>query len=224
MHLHILSIAGNPNVGLYGFATDKYCIVGNAVTDEQIVKIREALNVPVYQMNLCGTPLVGVFASGHEDCLLVPDLIFESEKKKLQEFGIPYAIVPTTHTALGNNMICNKQVAIVSPDMEESTHKIISKALGVTVQTMTLAKLPIVGSLAVLNKNGCVVSHDASDDEVETLSGLLKVPVDIGTVNFGSGFISSGILCNSNGLIVGSSSTGIEINNADEVLGFLQTQ
>ena len=49
----------------------------------------------------------------------------------------------------------------------------------------------------------------------------MNVKVAKGSVNFGSPFISSGLICNKNGFIIGDISGGPEIQNADEALGFL---
>jgi len=41
------------------------------------------------------------------------------------------------------------------------------------------------------------------------------------TVNFGSQSLGSGIISNSKGFIIGEMSSGVEITNIDEGLGFL---
>jgi len=221
MHLTIISVGGNPNIGLYGFATDKYCIVGHQFNEEHIAKIKEALQVPVHQMNLCGTPLVGVFAAGNGNHLLVPSIVLDDEKRQLKELGIPFTVVPTMQTALGNNIICNDKAVLVNPDMEPEARRIIGEALGLPVQVTALGELTAIGSLVALNDKGCLVSNEVNDEELAFLAESLGVPTGIGTVNFGSSFIASGILCNSFGLVMSRTSTGIEISNADEVLGFL---
>jgi len=48
---------------------------------------------------------------------------------------------------------------------------------------------------------------------------LFKLPVDIGTVNFGSPLVGSGILANSKGYVVGLDTTGPEISRIEERIG-----
>ncbi|RLF51129.1 MAG: translation initiation factor IF-6, partial [Thermoplasmata archaeon] len=45
--------------------------------------------------------------------------------------------------------------------------------------------------------------------------------VMVGTVNHGAPLIGSGIIANSHGAIIGSLTTGIEMNRIEEALGFL---
>ncbi len=46
-HILITSVHGNPNIGLYGYCTDKYCIVGRDINKEKQAEIKKILRVPV---------------------------------------------------------------------------------------------------------------------------------------------------------------------------------
>jgi translation initiation factor 6 len=48
------------------------------------------------------------------------------------------------------------------------------------------------------------------DEERELLKEVLKVDVDVGTINMGCPFVASGILANDNGVVVGGLTTGPE--------------
>ena len=50
----------------------------------------------------------------------------------------------------------------------------------------------------------------------------LKLKITRGTINFGSPYVRAGLVCNSNGFIVGDMSGGPEIQNVDESLGFIE--
>jgi len=73
-----------------------------------------------------------------------------------------------------------------------------------------------------MNTKGCLLHRDASEDEIEHVKELLKIPITCGTVNMGSPFVNSGIICNSNGFVVGDLSGGPETMTIDEALGFLE--
>ncbi|PIN69545.1 translation initiation factor IF-6 [Candidatus Woesearchaeota archaeon CG11_big_fil_rev_8_21_14_0_20_43_8] len=221
-HILITNFNSNPNVGLYVFATDEYCLVGRDVPIKTIKEIEKVLSVPVHIVSICGTSLLGVFCAGNKKCLLIPSIAFESEMTKLDELGIRYSMIDTKLTALGNNILCNDKGAIVSHDFEESTVKQISLALGVPVVKSKISGLDIIGSLATLNSNGkCLIHHDIESFEKKLVEKNLGVICIEGTVNMGSPYISSGVVTNKNGFIIGSLSGGPEIDNADKAFGFM---
>lgn len=60
-----------------------------------------------------------------------------------------------------------------------------------------------------------------TDSEKRKIKDVLGVDVDIGTVNFGSPFPSSGAMANSNGFIASPESSGPELGRITEALGFI---
>lgn len=151
----------------------------------------------------------------------MPEIMFDSELKVLKDLKINYKVVKTELTALGNNMIVGKSMCIVSAEYPESLLKELEKDLKIPVKKGKISEFTIVGSLAKGNSKGILVSSDILDFERKFLKDNLKVNITVGTINFGSPYISSGIVCNSNGFIVGDASGGPEIQNADEALGFM---
>lgn len=221
-HIFITDFNGNPNLGLYAFATDSYCLVGRGLPEAELAEIKKTLNVPVHVISICGTSMTGVFLAGNSNKLLVPSIAFEEELKQLDELNIDYEIIHTKLTALGNNILCNDAGAIVNPEFEERVIDEIKEKLGVPVITSMISELEIVGSLAVLNSRGFCLVHDGIKDfEKKLLEKHLKVKCRDGTVNMGSPYVNSGIIVNKNGFAIGSFSGGPEIDNADKALGFL---
>ena len=153
-HVIVVNFNSNPNVGLYGYATDKYCLIGTEVPDNLIDDISEVLDVPVIKMNIAGTSLIGVFLSGNKNCLLVPKIAFENELAILDKHKIKYRLLDTKLTCLGNNMICNDKGCLVSSEYGEKEIKIIRDALKVDVVKTQIAELNTLGSLAVHTKKG----------------------------------------------------------------------
>ncbi|MFW5746389.1 MAG: translation initiation factor IF-6 [Nanoarchaeota archaeon] len=221
VHVYRTNFSGNPNVGLFAFATDRFCLVGASVTDENVSQLEEVLGVPVHRITIAGTSLVGVFVSGTADKILVPSIIFEHELKELKELGIDYAVIETTLTALGNNVVVNAKAALVNSDMEKAAIDAISSALGVCVEKGRIYDQDTVGSCLCLTSRGGIIHRDASDQQIDAFSDLFGVTIDIGTVNHGVPQVSSGIIANKNGFLIGRQSTGIEVSNVDELLGFL---
>lgn len=221
MHVLLTNFNGNPNVGLYGYCTDKYCLLGKEVPEYEAKQVSEVLGVPVHQITMCGTSLIGVFVTGNSKILLVPDIAFDYELKELDALGINYAVIKCRATALGNNILCNDSGCIVNSEFSSDQKKVIRQALGVALKPGTIAGLDTVGSLVVHNSSGCLVHRDITTAEivkVEELLGLKCVP---STINMGSPYLRSGILCNDKGFVVADASGGPEVVNAEDELGFL---
>lgn len=212
---------GNPNVGLFGYCTNEYCLLGKEVSEQDAEAVAETLGVPVHRVNICGTSLLGVFLAGNSKTLLVPEIAFDYELAALDDLGIKYTIVPANETAFGNNVLCNDKGCVVSEEIPESARKIMLNALEVNVKEGKIADLDIVGSLAAMNTKGGLIHRDIADDEKELVEEILGIEFAPTTLNMGSPFVSSGILCNDNGMVVGNASGGPELVEAEEGLGFL---
>ncbi len=222
MHILTTNYNQNPNIGLFCYATNKYCLVPPKFPDKLKKDFEKVFNVPVYEIKAAGTDLLGVFFSGTDDCLLVPKIMFDTELKQLETFKIKYKVINSELTALGNNLLIENGVCIANPDYKETVLKDIEKSLKIKVKTGKISELNIVGSMAVANDKGCLVSADIEEFEKKFLKNNLKLNVTTGTVNFGSPYIGSGIVCNNNGFVVGDISGGPEIQNMDIALGFLE--
>lgn len=222
MHVLITDINGNPNVGLYGFANDHFCLLGEEVPEATAKQIGQVLQVPVHRISLCGTSLIGVFCTGNNHAVVIPHIIFEDEKKHLEKLGIPFVIIKTRHTALGNNLLCNDQGCLASDELSADAKKSIRQALDVPLKPGTIATLDIVGSCTAINAGYCLVNKNITPEEQEYIEELLGVTCTTGTLNMGSPFIRSGIICNKNGFVTGNASGGPEITNADQALGYLK--
>lgn len=222
MHVIQAHTQGNPNIGLYGYATDAYCILGpEAANLKELAE--EALQVPVIITTIAGTSLAGVFLAGTSAKLLVPDIIFDHELAVLKKAGITVEVLETTHTALGNNLVVNDSGALAGPMFSERERADIERALGLAVHSFGIAGIEVVGSSMVVTTKGALIHRDATRFEQDMATDILRLPrIAPGTVNLGVPYVRSGILANSNGFLIGSSSGGPEIANADEALGFLE--
>ncbi|MBI5072245.1 translation initiation factor IF-6 [Candidatus Woesearchaeota archaeon] len=221
MKLYKTSYQGNPNVGLYGFATDNYCLLAPEFPPEQVKKIEEALHVPAYQIRVANSSLLGALVTGNDTVLLIPSIVREDELFRLKQLKIPYHIISTKLTALGNNILCNNNGALVNRDYSADTKKIIRQALNVTLHPGEIADTTVPGSCVVHNKKAAVIHAFATQEQIKEVEDLLGVTCVKATANFGSPYLRSGVIANSFGMVIGENSTGIEIENIYEALGFL---
>ena len=224
MRILSLDLHSNPNVGLYGFATDSYCLLGRDVPGKAVKKIAEVLKVPVHIMTISNSSMIGAFVAGNSKMLLVPSITTKEEQKELAKLGIQLKVIETKLTALGNNLLCNDNGCLANPEFSAFVKKRIRQALDVKVVPHMLAGVEAVGACGIIANGRCLLHRDASDEELEMVSELLKAETQRGTVNRGSPYVKSGILCNSNGMIISAYSGGPEASNAYEALGFLEQE
>lgn len=218
----MMDVFGSPNVGIFAYATDEYCLVGKGIPDEARDAFVRALDVPVYDISIGGSQQIGLYLAGNTSCLLVPSLITEAEMKSLDDLKIKFKVIETKQTALGNNLIINDNYFFYTEEFEASAVKEMSSALGVDGSELSLEGWDVIGSVIVLTSKGGLIQKNVPDEAISFLSDKLKLELELGTVNFGSHVIGGGIVANANGIVIGKASAGIEVTNADMALGFLE--
>ena len=133
MHILTCNYNQNPNVGLFCYANDKYCLVPHLFPKKLKKEFEEVLQVPIYEIKAVGTDLLGVFLAGNDDCLLVPKIMFKTELQQLEKFKIKYKIINTELTALGNNLLIANGMCIANPDYNDTMLKEIKSGLKTTL-------------------------------------------------------------------------------------------
>lgn len=210
---------GNPNLGVYAIATDKYVLVRFDLHQKTVEKLEDVFKVPVLKAKIADSPIIGVFAVGNSNGILVPYFTLDSEIKFLkEELGVVIERVPSKITALGNIILANDKGVVAHPGTERKAIKVIEDVLDIEVVCGKIYRLPLVGSMSVATNKGAIVHPMASDEELEWLSSVLKVPVDIGTVNHGGPFVGAGMIANSHGAATGLPTTGPELLRIERAL------
>lgn len=201
---------GNANIGFYGIATDTQAILPP--------EFDHRFDVDTAETYIARTRLVGLFTAGNSECILVPEITTENERKKLDEAGINYEVIDANDTALGNLILANDNGAVISPALEDQKD-LIEDALGVEATVAKVAGTPNPGACGFANNQGVLLHRDTSEEEAEVVAEALGVEeVDIGTVNLGSPYIGSGIIGNDELLLVGGDTSGPEIGRIDRTL------
>ncbi len=213
-------IYGNPNVGVYAFTNERITILPVDVPAKNIEEFSEVLGTEVILASICESPLIGVFIAGNSNGLLLPRFSLEYEVRKIKEdIGdrMNVKVLPSLRNALGNLMLVNDKLAVVSPLIEKEYLKTIEDVLDVEVVVRTIGGSPLVGSIASVSNRGLLVYPLVTDEELEELRELFNTTVDVGTVNRGSIFLSAGLVVNSKGAIVGYETTGPELLRIHQV-------
>jgi translation initiation factor 6 len=220
--VYLSSIVSSVSIGVYSLATENVVVVPKAVPLKVAKRMSEWLKVKLVHTSIAGSILAGAFACANSNGILLPLSICEEELATIQSvFTGNVTVMETKKTAYGNLVLTNDNGAIVDPRFPESTIKQIRQTLGVEVVKAEIAGLPYVGSLAVATNKGVLVHPLLKDDERKVLERVLKVPVDVGTINCGIPYVGTGLIANSHAAVAGSMTTGPEmfiIGNALDVV------
>lgn len=219
MKISKLDFHKNPNIGLFGFATDSFCVLHRAAKQRDIETLKKVLKVRIIQASVLGTQLAGIFLAGNSKGIILSDRLYDEEISHLKK-QTETLVLETKHTALGNLVLMNDRGIIISREIGEHG-KEIGKFFGLPVQVGTISGEPLVGSLGIANNNGCLVHKGIREKEKQTIEKVLQVPAMQGTVNFGNPWVKSGIITNSSGLLMGYLTSGPEMGVIAEGLGFV---
>lgn len=216
MGINKLNFHNDPNIGLYGFGTDEYCLIGNIEKD--VDRLKKNLEVPIIGSSISGTNLPGIFCAGNSSGIIVPNII---KKKELTFLEKKFEVlkIDSKYTALGNLILMNDNGIIISKKIEDHKDAIID-FFNLDVSIFE-DRIDIIGSLSVCNNKGCIISKFIDKNNIKLIEDKLKINADYATINFGSNFVKSGVITNSNGLFLGDLTSGPEMDRVSEILGFV---
>ena len=221
MPLIQLDLNGSPYVGVFARASDRAVLVPPSVPEGSVAELRRALDVPVVEMTIGGSNIVGSVVAMNSRGAVVADFADDDEIAKLEALGLKVGRVAGKFNAAGNNILANDHGAFVNPDFSKQACDVVEQVLGVPVEKGTLAGIKTVGSAACVTGKGVLCHPKASDEELDLLEKLLKVEADIGTVNHGAPFIGAGLVANAKGAVAGTITTGPELNRIENALDLI---
>jgi translation initiation factor 6 len=220
--IYLNNLVGSPSIGVYSLATDEIVIVPKLVPSKKVERISEWLKVKVIHTLVGGSVLVGALACANSNGLLLPSFVEDKELDAIKSvFEGNITIMETKKTAYGNLVLANDNGAVADPRFKASEVHEVSETLGVEVVQGEIAGLPYVGSLAVATNKGVVAHPLLKEEEKKLLENVLKVPVDVSTINCGIPYVGTGLIGNSHAAVAGSLTTGPEmfiIENALDVV------
>ncbi len=186
-------------------------------------RLEEWLETNVVRTTVGGSVLVGALACANSNGIILPHFVREEEIETIESaLDINVAVMDTKKTAYGNLILANDYGAIVDPRLKGEDMKKVADTLGVETVPGEIAGLPYVGSLAVATNKGVLAHPLLREEEQKVLVNVLKVPVDLGTVNCGIPYVATGLIGNKHGAVAGFITTGPElfiIGHALDVVG-----
>lgn len=219
---HVLrtNFHGDMNLGLYGFATDRYCLLG--LNSKKIkAKLKNLLKVPVHSATVMDIELLGIFCAGNSKGIIIPHIMGDDEKKKIRKAVKNVFVLESKYTALGNLILMNDNGILISPLLRREKKK-IADFFSLPCETTKIAGINVIGNMGLATSRGCLLHPKVRKNEQKTIEKVLGVETDIGTVNFGSPYPGAGIIANRNGYAVSEITSGPELGRITETLGFLE--
>ena len=114
--------------------------------------------------------------------------------------------------AIGNNILANDKIAIVNPEYGPEDIKAIRDILDVEVVRYSGGSFKTVGANDILTNKGLVINNHASDEEKERLDRETGFDSVRSTANMGSLGVGIAVVANSNGALIGDTTTGYEFS------------
>ena len=213
-------ILGNSQVGVYLTVVGNNLFYPSSLDKPAIEEISQCFDLEMNPMLIGGSSLLGSLIVGNNKGIAVADIATEEDLDKLSSFG-EVVILESGVNAAGNLVECNDHGAIVSKSIPTPGVELIGEVLGVKTARTRVAGQDTIGSLLVANNKGILSHPDISSSEVKEIEAVMSVPVMVGTVCFGSPYVGAGCVTSENDALVGSGSTGPELNRIEDALGLI---
>jgi translation initiation factor 6 len=210
--LFLLDVFGTASIGVYSLVNEKIAIVPPQVPETKRLKVEEWLKVKVVATTVGKSVIVGALACSNSNGVVLPSFAREDEVEAIKSASdLNVSVMDTRKTAYGNMVLANDKGAVADPRLRRPILTKIEETLGVEAVSSEIADLPYVGSLAAATNKGVLAHPLLKEEERKVLEDVLKVPVDVGTVNCGIPYVSTGLIGNSRGAVVGSMTSGPEM-------------
>jgi len=210
--LFLFDVFGNACIGVSSLVNDRIAIIPPQVPETKRKKFEEWLNVKVVATTVGKSVITGALACSNSNGVILPPFAQEEEIEAIKSASdLNVTVMDTKKTAYGNLILANDKGAVADPRLERGVVNKIADTLGVEVVSSEIAGLPYVGSLATATNKGVLAHPMLKEEERKVLEDVLKVHVDVGTINCGIPYVATGLLGNSNGAVTGLLTTGPEM-------------
>lgn len=215
-----LKIAGSSLLGVFACCTERAVLVPLETNSGAMRTLERYLGVAPQKTLVAGSSVVGSLVCGNSRGFVLSPHASDEDLARLSSLG-KVAKLPGKISAAGNVILANDTAAMVHPGLSDRACESIARTLGVEVRRGTIGGLKTVGMTSVVTNQGVLAHPRMTETELAELEDLFGLPVDVGTVNFGSPLVGSGILANSQGYVAGDETTGPELGRIEDALGFM---
>lgn len=218
MKFERIEVFGNQDLGVYISTSQEYAIIPSKL-DEKIKKVvSKTLEIELIPSSVEGSSLLGSLAEINSSGIVVSGMITEEEQERIKETDLKIGFISGSMNASGNLVVSNDNKALVHPGLSDEDKQKIKETLDVDVHPTSISGVKNVGAAAVVNNRGVLIHSKASDKKVKEIKEFFEIPTKVGTVNYGSPLVGSGIVANDEGFLVGTRTTGHELGRIEETL------
>jgi len=205
-------VYGGPNIGIFTSVNDKFVFIPNGFAKTKAENLARYLQTECIMTPVANTRLLGILMVLNNHGILLPNTSSPDEIANLRKHtDLNVKMLDTKHNALGNLICVNDKGGVISPIIEKDCIKEIEDVLDIEVIQKRIAGFHQVGAVMKANNLGGVIHPETDEEDVKNFSNILGVNIEPATINGGIPFISSGILANSNAVVVGNLTNGPEI-------------
>jgi translation initiation factor 6 len=215
-----LKIAGSALLGVFACCTEKMVLVPPETAPGAIRTLERYLKIVPTKVMVAGSSVIGSLVCGNSSGFVLSPHASDEDMARFSSYGRA-ARLPGKISAAGNVILANDTAAMVHPGLSDRACDSIARTLGVEVRRGTIGGLKTVGMTSSVTNRGVLVHPRLTETELAELEDLFGLPVDVGTVNFGSPLVGSGVLANSQGYVAGDETTGPELGRIEDALGFM---
>lgn len=218
--IRTVDIYDTPIIGVFATCTEDVVLVPPGTKPETCAILEDSLDARVIETLVNGSVVVGALCRGNSNGFLFS---YGTDTRKMQELtGVKAEILPGKLNAVGNIVLANDFAALVHPELSDKAIETIADTLKVKVYRGTIAGIKNVGMAGAVTNKGLLVHPKVTSSEREILEEIFELPAYIGTTNFGTQMLGSGLLANSKSYLAGSDTTGPELGRIEEALGFIE--
>ena len=212
MDIFKYDVYSGPNIGIFTSVNDKFIFIPNGFAQTKAENLANYLQTEYIITSVANTRLLGVLMVLNNHGILLPRTSSPEEVANLRKYtDLNVKILDTKHNALGNLICVNDKGGVISPIIEKGFIKEIEDVLDIEVIQKKVAGFHQVGAVMEANNLGGVIHPETDEEDIKNFSNVLGVNIEPATINGGIPFVSSGILANSNAVVVGNLTNGPEI-------------
>jgi translation initiation factor 6 len=205
-------VYSGPNIGVFTSVNDKFVFIPNGFAKTKAENLAHYLQTEYLMMPVANTRLLGILMVLNNHGILLPKTSSPEEIANLRKCtDLNVKILDTKYNALGNLICVNDKGGVISPIIEKKFVKEIEDVLDIEVIQKKVAGFHQVGAVMEANNLGGIIHPEADEEDIKNFSNVLGVNLEPATINGGIPFVSSGMLANSNAVVVGNLTNGPEI-------------
>jgi len=205
-------VYSGPNIGIFTSVNDKFVFIPNGFAKTKAENLARYLQTEYLMTPVANTRLLGILMVLNNHGILLPKTSSPDEIANLRKCtDLNVKILDTKYNALGNLICVNDKGGVISPFIEKEFIKEIEDVLDIEVIQKKVAGFHQVGAVMEANNLGGIIHPEADEEDIKNFSNVLGVNLEPATINGGIPFVSSGMLANSNAVVVGNLTNGPEI-------------